>query len=172
MWRKVLWRDVIEKWHSNLTKCCACHQKWASDITTFCRTSPNVAAACSCHEKWLCNITRCSLCHKNWHCNITKYCTCHEKGTPAPPNVAAATKSHTATSNAAPATKSDTATSPNAPIPRDVTLQHHQMLPMQEKSHYDLWHKSHATWRPIREWSEHLKLPLHLWTCMYFTTCT
>ena len=30
-----------EKWHSDITKCCACHEKWDSNITTY----------CACHEK-------------------------------------------------------------------------------------------------------------------------
>ena len=34
---------ATKKWHSNITKCCACHEKWHSDITKY----------CSCHAKWL-----------------------------------------------------------------------------------------------------------------------
>ncbi len=44
-------------------------QKWRSQITK----------CCVCHEKWHCNITKCCPCLEKWHSNITKRCPCHEK---------------------------------------------------------------------------------------------
>ena len=128
------------------TKCCACHQKWHSNITKL----------------------RCP-CHKKRHSNITKYCACHEKvtlqhhqmlhpatksDTPTSPNAAPAPNSDTATSpNTAPAMKSNTPTSPNtAPATQNdshdwscshmkrhlqwatgITLQPHQIVPLPRK---------------------------------------
>ena len=50
--------------YPNSTKCCACHEKWRSDITK----------CCACQEKWHCNITKCCACHEKWD-SMTKYCT-------------------------------------------------------------------------------------------------
>ena len=91
--------------YPDFTKCCACHEKWHSNITK----------CCACHKKWHSKITKCCACHEKWHCNIT--------------NIAPATKSDTATSpNVAPATKKDTPTSP-----RKVTFQLHQILHLPQK---------------------------------------
>ena len=34
---------------------------------------------CACHEKWRSNIIKCCACHEKWHYDITKCCACHEK---------------------------------------------------------------------------------------------
>ena len=38
---------------------------------------PHLLKCCACHEKWHSNI--CCACHETWHSNSSKCCACHEK---------------------------------------------------------------------------------------------
>ena len=72
-----------EKWHLNFTKYCAYHEKWHLNFTKYCayhaKWHLNFTKYCAYHAKWHLNFTKYCAYHAKWHLTFTKYCAYHEK---------------------------------------------------------------------------------------------
>ena len=72
----------LNSFHSNVTKCCACHENCKDRITKCCACHENckdrITKCCTCHENCKDRITKCCACHESCKDRITKYCACHE----------------------------------------------------------------------------------------------
>ena len=70
-----------EKWHLNFTKYCAYHEKWHLNFTKYCayhaKWHLNFTKYCAYHAKWHLNFTKYCAYHAKWHLTFTKYCACH-----------------------------------------------------------------------------------------------
>ena len=72
----------LNSFHSNVTKCCACHENCKDRITKCCACHENckdrITKCCTCHENCKDRITKCCACHESCKDRITKCCACHE----------------------------------------------------------------------------------------------
>ena len=71
----------LNSFHSNVTKCCACHENCKDRITKCCACHENckdrITKCCTCHENCKDRITKCCACHESCKDRITKCCACH-----------------------------------------------------------------------------------------------
>ena len=140
-----------EKWHLNFTKYCAYHEKWHLNFTKYCayhaKWHLNFTKYCAYHAKWHLNFTKYCAYHEKWHLTFTKYCACHTEWLAGLILVTYETSFPMRGE-----TNVTLQTHQILRLPRKMTIQHlAEICGKQLKRHF----QCAADPRPFREWSEH-----------------